>query len=157
MFQVGGIRWHQCQYCTKEFKKPSDLVRHIRTHTHEKPYKCQQCYRYVKQVWDVLNELNPFSSFDVLLIIHWSTSHNSLMYYFSSLFIWCTTRNQHGDLMPWSVWTLLHWDVSIAGYWYCSECRCEWGTKRQTLVVVRVDWHWSLRVIPWKYNLPFIH
>lgn len=43
--QVGGIRWHQCNYCSKEFKKPSDLVRHIRIHTHEKPYKCHQCYR----------------------------------------------------------------------------------------------------------------
>ena len=43
--QVNGVRWHQCTYCTKEFKKPSDLVRHIRIHTHEKPYKCNQCFR----------------------------------------------------------------------------------------------------------------
>jgi uncharacterized Zn-finger protein len=29
----------------KEFKKPSDLVRHTRIHSHEKPYKCTQCFR----------------------------------------------------------------------------------------------------------------
>uniref|UniRef100_A0A8C6KRZ1 Zinc finger protein 236 n=1 Tax=Nothobranchius furzeri TaxID=105023 RepID=A0A8C6KRZ1_NOTFU len=40
-----GIRWHGCPYCSKEFKKPSDLVRHIRIHTHEKPFKCKQCFR----------------------------------------------------------------------------------------------------------------
>ncbi|XP_053570824.1 zinc finger protein 236 isoform X2 [Bombina bombina] len=40
-----GIRWHICTYCAKEFKKPSDLVRHIRIHTHEKPFKCLQCFR----------------------------------------------------------------------------------------------------------------
>ncbi|XP_071174642.1 zinc finger protein 236-like isoform X2 [Mytilus edulis] len=43
--KVNGVRWHQCTYCAKEFKKPSDLVRHIRIHTHEKPYKCTQCFR----------------------------------------------------------------------------------------------------------------
>ncbi|XP_074645057.1 zinc finger protein 236-like [Tubulanus polymorphus] len=43
--KVNGVRWHQCTYCSKEFKKPSDLVRHIRIHTHERPYKCSQCFR----------------------------------------------------------------------------------------------------------------
>lgn len=43
--RVGGIRWHQCSFCCKEFKKPSDLVRHIRIHTHEKPFKCPHCFR----------------------------------------------------------------------------------------------------------------
>ncbi|GAB6020086.1 hypothetical protein CHUAL_002821 [Chamberlinius hualienensis] len=43
--KVAGVRWHQCIYCSKEFKKPSDLVRHIRVHTHEKPFKCELCYR----------------------------------------------------------------------------------------------------------------
>ncbi|MGH0152599.1 UNVERIFIED_CONTAM: hypothetical protein FKN15_073372 [Acipenser sinensis] len=43
--EENGIRWHVCPYCAKEFKKPSDLVRHIRIHTHEKPFKCKQCFR----------------------------------------------------------------------------------------------------------------
>ncbi|XP_068093156.1 zinc finger protein 236 isoform X2 [Hyperolius riggenbachi] len=43
--EESGVRWHVCTYCVKEFKKPSDLVRHIRIHTHEKPFKCLQCFR----------------------------------------------------------------------------------------------------------------
>ncbi|XP_057270701.1 zinc finger protein 236 isoform X8 [Pezoporus wallicus] len=43
--EENGVRWHVCPYCSKEFKKPSDLVRHIRIHTHEKPFKCPQCFR----------------------------------------------------------------------------------------------------------------
>lgn len=43
--RMGSVRWHQCTYCSKEFKKPSDLVRHVRIHTHEKPYKCKFCLR----------------------------------------------------------------------------------------------------------------
>lgn len=38
-----GVKWHQCDYCSKEFRKPSDLIRHIRVHTHERPYACNQC------------------------------------------------------------------------------------------------------------------
>lgn len=35
----GDTRWYICNYCSKEFKKPSDLIRHIRVHTKEKPYQ----------------------------------------------------------------------------------------------------------------------
>ena len=36
-------RWHECDVCEKVFAKPSDLTRHVRTHTKEKPYECDVC------------------------------------------------------------------------------------------------------------------
>ena len=34
---------NRCSICPRSFKKPSDLIRHIRTHTKEKPFKCDEC------------------------------------------------------------------------------------------------------------------
>ncbi|XP_073972610.1 uncharacterized protein isoform X2 [Rhodnius prolixus] len=36
--------WHQCSYCLEEFKKPSELIIHIKSHA-EKPFKCKLCPR----------------------------------------------------------------------------------------------------------------
>lgn len=36
-------RKYICLYCTKRFGWPTDLKRHIFTHTDEKPYKCTSC------------------------------------------------------------------------------------------------------------------
>ena len=36
-------RTQQCSYCMKSFDRPSLLIRHIRTHTGEKPYICDIC------------------------------------------------------------------------------------------------------------------
>ena len=38
-------RTHTCYICHKGFPFPSHLVRHLRTHNVEKPYKCTQCGR----------------------------------------------------------------------------------------------------------------
>lgn len=37
---VNDKRWLQCSYCPKQFTRPSDLLRHLRVHTREKPYEC---------------------------------------------------------------------------------------------------------------------
>lgn len=34
---------YPCQYCSKAFRSQTDLQRHIRTHTNEKPFKCAEC------------------------------------------------------------------------------------------------------------------
>ncbi|KAB0399007.1 hypothetical protein E2I00_017672 [Balaenoptera physalus] len=46
--EENGVRWHVCPYCTKEFRKPSDLstlTAHVKTHTGIKAFKCQCCMK----------------------------------------------------------------------------------------------------------------
>ena len=56
---------YRCHLCTNTYKKKTYLKRHIKTHTHEKPYKCDICNWAFNQVsgfyaiWFWL----PFSSF----------------------------------------------------------------------------------------------
>lgn len=47
--------WYACSYCKKDFKKPSDLIRHIRIHTMQKPFKVS---RYQIVIIFILLNLN---------------------------------------------------------------------------------------------------
>jgi hypothetical protein len=42
--KVNDVRWYICSYCNKEFKKPSDLIRHTRVHTREKPFMVREVF-----------------------------------------------------------------------------------------------------------------
>ena len=41
----GPLHRHACSYCAKSFQKPSDLSRHVRTHTDDRPFSCEKCHK----------------------------------------------------------------------------------------------------------------
>ncbi|KAL6801555.1 hypothetical protein J3E68DRAFT_447602 [Trichoderma sp. SZMC 28012] len=43
MMGSNGARRHRCLVCQRHFKRTEHLTRHLRRHTQEKPYQCQEC------------------------------------------------------------------------------------------------------------------
>ncbi|XP_017771433.1 PREDICTED: zinc finger protein 236-like [Nicrophorus vespilloides] len=67
--KYGDHRWYICSHCSKEFKKPSDLIRHIRIHTREKPFKCTECDQTFAQKSTLKNHQNTHMQFQLDCVI----------------------------------------------------------------------------------------
>ena len=75
---------HECDVCEKVFGYASYLVRHMRTHTNEKPYKCDVCEKRFIQSGDLKptcvftrtrNRMNVMCARDVLLNLVFENPH----------------------------------------------------------------------------------
>nr|XP_023014875.1 zinc finger protein 236-like [Leptinotarsa decemlineata] len=100
--KVGDIHWYCCEYCPKHCKKPSDLIRHLRMHTKEKPYECTQCDMAFTLKYTLLSHMN---------------THNTSKSYKCNKCdcVFGSSRNLNTHMRKHEL------DISV---WVCSLCKC---------------------------------
>ncbi|CAG9864862.1 unnamed protein product [Phyllotreta striolata] len=100
MKKIDQLKFYKCLYCTKMFKKPSDLLKHMRVHTREKPFECKICKKMFALKFNLTSHMK---------------SHNNVKSYkcnkcgltFSSKKLLNNHKNFENDKLP---------------KWQCSTC-----------------------------------
>ncbi|XP_045463004.1 zinc finger protein OZF-like [Harmonia axyridis] len=56
-FSKEKIRNHECEICKKKFPTKTDLIKHVRIHTDERPYACKFCGHAFRQAGSLKNHI----------------------------------------------------------------------------------------------------
>ncbi|KAA0202713.1 hypothetical protein HAZT_HAZT000649 [Hyalella azteca] len=51
------IKIYQCEFCDRKLYSNIDMVRHVRTHTGERPYKCPDCDYRASRKWSLQSHI----------------------------------------------------------------------------------------------------
>lgn len=69
----------KCSYCSKTFSRTDDLVRHIRTHTNERPYACNVCQKTFKQSSELKEHMQSHTKATIFKCTHCTRKFTSRM------------------------------------------------------------------------------